>query len=149
MLRPIFRLMLGSFAAAFSICVCLAAAGAAQPTTYTLPSSLRWVTITPKGETSSYQYAMIRGRYTDACDNIIRTKFPAGFVYPWHTNEGFYAIFTVLQGTLVIGFDKNHGKSGERVLPAGSVVQGLASEPHYGRAIGETIFDVYTPCKSH
>jgi hypothetical protein len=57
-----------------------------------------------------------------------------------------YSISTILQGTLVIGFDKHHLASGERMMPAGSVVQGLATEPHYGRAIGETIFDVYIPC---
>jgi hypothetical protein len=91
---------------------------------------------------------MIRGKYTDACDNIIRTKFSDGFVYPWHTNDNVFSIYTVLQGTLVIGFDKNHAKSAERMLPAGSVMQGLGSEPHYGRAVGETIFDIYTPCKT-
>ena len=127
--------------------VCSIAASGAQRTTYTLPSTLHWVTETPKGGTSSFQYAMIRGKYTDACDNIIRTKFSDGFVYPWHTNDNVYAIYTVLQGTLVIGFDKNREKSAERVLPAGSVMQGLGSEPHYGRAVGETIFDVYTPCR--
>lgn len=116
-------------------------------TTYTVPSDLHWVSQTPKGGTSSFQYAMIRGAYADACDNIIRTKFPDGFVYPWHTNGDTYSIYTVIQGTLVIGFDKNHAKSAERVLPAGSVMQGLGSEPHYGRAVGETIFDIYTPCK--
>jgi hypothetical protein len=25
-------------------------------------------------------------------------------------------------------------------------MQGLKTEPHYGRAIGETIFDVFEPC---
>ena len=135
--------------AAFAVVagVCSIAASAAQPTTYTLPSSLHWITETPKGGTSSFQYAMIRGKYTDLCDSIIRTKFSDGFVYPWHTNDNFYGIYTVLQGTLIIGFDKNHAKSAERALPAGSVMQGLGSEPHYGRAVGETIFDVYLPCK--
>ncbi|HKE37555.1 MAG TPA: hypothetical protein VKB39_08985 [Candidatus Baltobacteraceae bacterium] len=145
MLRPTSAI----FAAAISASACVATATAAQPTTYTLPSNLHWITETPKGETSGFQYAVIRGKYTDACDSIIRTKFPAGYVYPWHTNDGFYALYTVLQGTLVIGFDKNHAKSAERALPAGSVMQGLGGEPHYGRAIGETIFDVYTPCKAH
>ena len=57
-----------------------------------------------------------------------------------------YDIYTVLQGTLVIGFDEHQARSRERALPAASVMQGLATEPHYGRAIGETIFDVYVPC---
>lgn len=116
-------------------------------TTYTVPSDLHWVSRTPKGATSSFQYAMIRGKFADACDNIIRAKFPAGFVYPWHTNGNIYSIYTVIKGTLVIGFDKHHAKSAERALPAGSVMQGLGSEPHYGVAIGETIFDIYTPCR--
>jgi len=122
-------------------------ARAAEPTTYTLPSNLHWRSVTPKGSSSSYLAAVIRGKYDDACDNIIRVKFPNGYVYPWHTNGNTYAIYTILQGTLVIGFDKKHAGSAERALPAGSVMQGLGSEPHYGRAVGETIFDVYTPCR--
>jgi hypothetical protein len=44
--------------------------------------------------------------------------------------------------TLVLGFDRQHRASGERFLPAGTIMQGLAEEPHYGRAIGETIFEI-------
>jgi hypothetical protein len=128
---------------------CFTTVASAAPTQYTLPSDLQWVARKPKGASEAFHYAMIRGKYTDACDNIFRMKFPDGFVYPWHTNNDVYSIYTVLQGTLVIGFDKNHAASGEKTLPTGSVMQGLGSEPHYGRAVGETIFDVYTPCKPH
>lgn len=76
----------------------------------------------------------------------VRNRFPNGYVFPYHVNN-VAAIYTVLSGTLVIGFEKNHSRAHERVLPAGSVLQGLATEPHYGRAIGETIFDVYIPCR--
>ena len=119
-------------------------AAAASQTTYTLPNQIHWIPDTGKGAGSFY--ARIRGRSSHDCDNLVRVKFPAGFIYPWHTNHNSYAIYTVLQGTLAIGFDKHHARSAERLLPAGSVMQGLGSEPHYGRAIGVTIFDVYTPC---
>jgi hypothetical protein len=79
------------------------------------------------------------------CDVLYRYRFPDGFVYPWHVNNE-YDIYTVLEGTLVIGFATRHAPSAERPLPAGSVMQGLKTEPHYGRAIGETIFDVFEPC---
>jgi len=115
-------------------------------TTYTLPQDVHWIPNTDKGAPTGASYAMLRGKYDDKCGQLIRDKFPNGFVYPWHTN-GVYGIYTILQGTLVLGFDKNHAKSGEKMLPAGTVLQGLTSEPHYGRAIGETIFDVYLPCK--
>jgi hypothetical protein len=71
-------------------------------------------------------------------------KFPSGYVFPMHVNNA-YMIFTVVKGTLVLGFDEQHLRSAERALPAGAVVQGLVTEPHYGRAIGETIFEVYGP----
>lgn len=142
-------MLLRPIAIASFIFVWFATAASASPTTYTLPSDLHWVAEKPKGAAGTFHYAVIRGKYTDACDNIIRTKFPDGFVYPWHTNDNIYSIYTVIQGTLVIGFDKNHAASAEKTLPTGSVMQGLGSEPHYGRAVGETIFDVYTPCKRH
>jgi hypothetical protein len=115
-------------------------------TTYTLPQDVHWVEDTTKGVPRGSYWAYIRGKSSDKCGQLIRIKFPDGFVYPWHTNHGEYDIYDVVKGTLVIGFDKNRAKSGERVLPAGSVMQGLGTEPHYGRAIGETIFDVYVPC---
>ncbi len=89
--------------------------------------------------------AYLRGKASDKCGQIERDKFPDGFVYPWHVN-GISGIFTILKGTLVIGFNKHHLTSAEKTLPAGSVMQGLATEPHYGRAVGETIFDVYLLC---
>lgn len=118
----------------------------ASQTTYTLPRNVHWIEDRSNGVQPGSYYAVLRGKEADKCDNIFRIKFPGGFIYPWHTNKNAYAIYTVLEGTLVIGFDRNHAKSAERVLPAGSVIQGLGSEPHYGRAIGETIFDVYFPC---
>ena len=124
-----------------------ARAASAAPTTYILPKDVHWIAYRQKGVPPGDYYAVLRGKYSDKCDNLVRIKFPNGFVYPWHTNGDVDAIYTVLEGTLVIGFDKSHSKSAERTLPAGSVMQGLGSEPHYGRAIGETIFDVYTPCK--
>ena len=72
-------------------------------------------------------------------------KFPSGYEYPMHVNHAYW-LFAILSGTLVLGFDRQHRKSGERFLPAGTIMQGLAEEPHYGRAIGETIFEIYAPC---
>lgn len=118
----------------------------AVQTTYTLPSQIHWIPQRGDGAKPGAVYAVLRGHENDACGQLIRDKFPDGFVYPWHVN-GVYGVYTILQGTLVIGFDKHHATSKERALPAGTVVQGLATEPHYGRAIGETIFDVYLPCK--
>lgn len=122
----------------------LAAVLTAQ-TIYTLPQNLHWIAITGKGVPSGASYALLRGKDPDACDSLVRNKFPNGYVYPWHVNHGS-AIYTVLSGTLAIGFDKHHSPAKERRLPAGSVMQGLATEPHYGRAIGETVFDVYILC---
>src|SRR5271170_817551 len=104
---------------------------AALATTYTLPSDVHWIPNTDKGAPSGALYAMLRGNYNDKCGQLIRDKFPAGYVYPWHAN-GVYGIYTILQGTLVIGFDKHHAKSAEKALPAGTVMQGLTNEPHYG-----------------
>jgi hypothetical protein len=136
-------------AAILMLSIAAQTARAAQPTTYVLPQGVHWIANTPKDATSAFHYAVLRGKYADKCDNIIRIKFPDGFVYPWHTNDNVYSIYTILKGTLVIGFDKNHARSAEWTLPAGSVMQGLGSEPHYGRAVGETIFDIYTPCNAH
>jgi len=116
------------------------------PTTYTLPQSLHWISDAGHGVPVGAYHVMLRGKDSDACGQVYRRKFADGFTYPWHVN-GVYGIYTVIQGTLVIGFDKNHNKAAEKVLPTGAVMQGLTSEPHYGRAIGETIFDVYVPCK--
>jgi hypothetical protein len=131
----------------FGFNVALLAATLAAQTIYTLPQDLHWIPTTGKGVSPGAFYAMIRGKDTDSCNTLVRNKFPSGYVYPWHTNDNIPSIYTVLSGTLVIGFDKNHSRAKERTLPAGSVMQGLGSEPHYGRAIGETVFDVYTPCR--
>ena len=123
-------------------------------TLYTLPHDVRWLPVTGKGVPSGATYAIVAGKPGSSrekgairgmCDVLYRYRFPDGFVYPWHVNNE-YDIYTVLKGTLVIGFDKNHSPSAERALPAGSVMQGLKTEPHYGRAVGETIFDVFEPC---
>lgn len=114
-------------------------------TIYTLPTEIHWIPDTTKGVPPGSYYAVLRGKDTDKCDWAVLVKFPDGFVYPWHVNH-MYDLYTILKGTLVIGFNKLHQKSGERALPAGSFMQGLADEPHYGRAIGETIFEVYRPC---
>ncbi len=74
----------------------------------------------------------------------MRNTFPNGYLFPWHVNH-VDAIYIVQSGTLIIGFDKHHSTANERALPAGSVMQGLATEPHYGRAVGQTTFDVYIP----
>lgn len=128
-------------------------------TVYTLPQDIRWLPVTGKGVPSGATYAIVAGKRPSRppsqgnaavrgmCDVVFRYKFPAGFVYPWHVNDE-YDIYTVLKGTLVIGFDKSHALSAERVLPAGSAMQGLKTEPHYGRAIGETVFDVFEPCNN-
>lgn len=111
-------------------------------TTYTVPQSIHWL----KDPTGSYSYATIFGKSGDKCGQITRAKFKDGYVYPWHVN-GNVSYATVLQGTLALGFDKNHAKSKEVLLPAGSTVEGLATEGHYARAIGETVFDIYIPCQ--
>ena len=126
-------------------------------TLYTLPHDVRWLPVTGKGVPGGATYAIVAGKaHSDRlshengairgmCDVVFRYRFPDGFVYPWHVNNE-YDIYTVLKGTLVIGFDKGHRTSAERALPAGSIMQGLKTEPHYGRAVGETIFDVFEPC---
>ncbi len=126
-------------------------------TLYTLPQGIRWMPVTGKGVPGGATYAIVAGKAPShqpslerrairgMCDVLFRYRFPDGFVYPWHVNNE-YDIYTVLKGTLVIGFDKSHSPSAERALPAGSVMQGLKTEPHYGRAVGETIFDVFEPC---
>ena len=118
---------------------------AASETQYTLPEKIRWIPQTSRGVPRSFYIAYLRGKEGDKCGQLLRVKFPDRFVYPWHVNNQ-YSIDTILQGTLVIGFDKHHLAAAERALPMGSVVQGLATEPHYGRAVGETIFDAYMPC---
>ena len=138
--------MLRHFSLLVLTAACLGATADAGPATlYTLPKDVHWIADTTKGVPPGSSYAVLRGKSTDKCGDLVRVKFPDGFVYPWHVNRG-YGIYTVLKGTLIIGFDKHHRKSAERALPEGSVVQGLHTEPHYGRAVGETIFDVYSPC---
>jgi hypothetical protein len=128
-----------------------ATASAAPQTTYTLPQDVHWIPLVGEGLRGGVRvpqgafYAYLRGKETDKCGQLVRIKFPDGFVYPWHVNHE-YDIYTILAGTLVIGFDEHHAPAAERALPADSIVQGLATEPHYGRAVGETIFDVYDPC---
>ena len=118
-----------------------ALADSAPKTLYTLPQDIRWLPDTQKPP-GSY-YAILRAAQ-DGCGELRIQKFPDGYTYPMHVNK-VYFIFTILKGTLVIGFDEHHLKSAERVLAAGSVMQGLVTEPHYGRAIGETVFEVYGP----
>jgi hypothetical protein len=127
----------------------LISAGAARAestkTIYTVPHDIHWLRRGPgAGPTGAY-YAYVRGKDGDPCDWASMEKFPDGYVFPMHVNHQ-YLLFTVIKGTLVIGFDKDHRASAERPLPAGSFMQGLATEPHYGRAIGETIFEIYAPC---
>jgi hypothetical protein len=129
---------------AFMFLMSASAAGAeSTATVYTLPQDIHWLP-EPDGPAGAY-YAYVRGKSGDKCDWAIMNKFSDKYVFPMHVNHGYY-LFTIIKGTLVIGFDKDHGTSGERQLPAGSFMQGLATEPHYGRAIGETIFEIYAPC---
>jgi len=114
-------------------------------TAYTIARDVDWLPATGNRLPAGSFYAIVRGKAGAKCDWMELDKFPDGFVYPWHVNHA-YLLFTVLKGTLVIGFDQHHLKSAERALPAGSIMQGLATEPHYGRAIGETIFEIYAPC---
>ena len=127
-------------------------------TLYTLPQDVHWMPVTGKGVRSGATYAIVagkvpshplslqRGAIRGMCDVLFRYRFPDGYVYPWHVNNE-YDIYTILKGTLIIGFAKSHAPSAERILPAGSVMQGLKTEPHYGRAVGDTVFDVYEPCR--
>jgi hypothetical protein len=111
-------------------------------TIYTLPQDIRWLPDREK-PAGSY-YAILHTAEEGGCGELRIQKFPDGYTYPMHVNN-VSRIYTVLRGTLVIGFDEHRLKSQERALPAGSVMQGLVTEPHYGRAIGETIFEVYGP----
>lgn len=120
----------------------------ASQTHYTVPREIRWIPQTLKGAPMGYFRADLRGTESNRCGELIRYKLPDGFFAPWHVNNQ-YAIYTVLQGTMILGFDRHHLASSERTFPAGSVIQGLATEPHYGRFIGETIFDYYVPCGMH
>jgi len=124
----------------------LAMAHADRPQTiYTTPDQVQWQEDKGTGVPPGSFFAILHGKESDACGQVYLVKFPDGFVYPWHVNNaaGYY---TVLKGTLVIGLDQNHLKTAERNLPAGSFMEGLATEPHYGRAIGETIFQFVSPC---
>lgn len=114
-------------------------------TAYTLPEQVQWQEDKGAGVPPGSFFAVLHGKESDACGQVYLIKFPDGFVYPWHVNN-VDGLYTVLKGTLVIGFGKNHAESGERLLPTGSFVDGLATEPHYGRAVGETIFEVVMPC---
>ncbi|HEX8807321.1 MAG TPA: hypothetical protein VF741_10235 [Candidatus Aquilonibacter sp.] len=114
-------------------------------TVYTLPSDIHWIRGTSPGDSGSFYYAYLRGKPTDKCDTLQLIKLSDGYQAHWHVNN-VPGIYTILQGTLVIGFDKQHKKSAERAFPTGSVIQGLATEPHYGHALGEVIFSAYTPC---
>jgi hypothetical protein len=127
--------------AVLALCASNALAGSAPKTVYTLPQDIRWLPDRQKPPGSFY--AILR-KAQDGCGELRIQRFPDGFTYPMHVNNADH-IFTVLKGTLVIGFDKRHLKSAERFLPAGSVMQGLVTEPHYGRAIGDTVFEVYGP----
>ena len=129
---------------AFLVCGSLTTALASE-TAITLPTDVQWAPVTEKGIPPGAYKAFIRGRESDKCGQLQLAKFTDGFVYPWHVNN-IYGIYTILKGTLVIGFDKHHAASGEKSLPAGTIMQGLATEPHYGRAIGETIFEIYWLC---
>ena len=114
-------------------------------TAYVLPADIPWKPDTTKGIPPGSYYAVLRGKESDACGQVFAEKFPGGFIYPWHVNHT-PALIVVVKGTLVIGFDKHFNPLSERTLPAGSVIQGLATEPHYGRAIGQTIFYAYALC---
>lgn len=120
-------------------------ARAATQTVYTLPQDIAWIPLRGTNVPAGAFYAILRGNESDKCGQVELKKFPDGFIYPWHVNRS-YDLYTILKGTLVIGFDKNHLKSAERALPAGSFMQGLTSEPHYGRAVGETIFETVDLC---
>lgn len=116
----------------------------AQPaieTSYTLPQDIRWVPDT--GKPPGAFYAMLRPE-RGGCGGLRIQKFADGYEFPMHVNNAYF-IFTIIKGTLVLGFNEHHLRSAERQLPAGSIVQGLVTEPHYGRAIGETIFEVFGP----
>lgn len=122
------------------------ASASSGPTVYTLPSDIAWQQ-PPAGSNvgPGVKIAFLRGTAGGQCDALFLWKFPNGQGMGWHVNGGDY-IFTILKGTLVVGFDRHHAKSAERAFPAGSVIQGLQSEPHYGRAVGETIFEGYKVC---
>ena len=121
------------------------AAAAGNGTIMTLPRDVVWIRDTSKNGPHGSYYAYLRGKRGDDCDWLRINKFPSGYEYPVHVNHAYW-LFTILSGTLVLGFDSQHRKSGERFLPAGTIMQGLAEEPHYGRAIGETTFEIYAPC---
>lgn len=117
----------------------------AQQTVYTLPQQVDWKPGIGKGLPTGSFEAVLRGKPSDNCGKVFLIKFPDRFFYPWHVNH-YYALYAILKGTLVIGFNKKHLRSAERALPAGSFVQGVATKPHYARAIGETIFQIVAPC---
>ena len=142
MRRALAGVLLG--AAAVACWAAKARADRAQ-TVYTMPNEIPWREDTGAGVPRGSYYAVMHGEESDACGQVYLVKFPDGFVYPWHVNDAA-GLYTVLKGTLVIGFDKDHAKSGERALPTGAIMDGLATEPHYGRAEGETIFEVVMHC---
>ena len=140
------RTLFGLVIAAVIVCGWVAMSRADRPqTVYTMPEQIQWTEDRGEGVLRGSFYALLHGKESDACGQVYLIKFPDGFVYPWHVNNAS-ALYTVLKGTLVIGFDKDQAKSGERVLPKGAVMDGLATEPHYGRAMGETMFEVVMHC---
>lgn len=122
-------------------CALRAAAEPAPQTIYTAPKDIKWL---PDLEKPPGAFFAILRPERDRCGGLRIQRFPNGYEFPMHVNK-VYLIFTIVRGTLVLGFDGHHLRSAERAFPAGSVVQGLVTEPHYGRAIGETIFEVYGP----
>lgn len=108
------------------------AARAGNGTIITLPRDVIWIRDTSKNDPHGSYYAYLR-------------DFPTVTSIPCTLTTHIW-LFTILSGTLVLGFDPQHRKLGERFLPAGTIMQGRAEEPHYGRAIGETIFEIYAPC---
>ncbi|MFY9663472.1 MAG: hypothetical protein WAL67_07470 [Candidatus Cybelea sp.] len=130
----------------YAIFAMLATSAIGAPvTTYTLPQDLNWKTYSGPDVGAGVQLAMLHGKLSDKCGALYLWKFPDGYVTPWHVNGG-YSIYTILKGTLVLGFGRRHAKVAERAFPPGSIIQGLGTEPHYGRAVGQTIFEVYDVC---
>lgn len=119
---PIMRAILIVLAIAFGN---LAAATAGQ-TYYTLPTDIHWVPDTTRGVPPGSFLAMLRGTYNDKCGELLRMKFPNGFVYPWHVNN-VYGIYTVLQGTLVLGFD----------APSALAREALSRRERWPRLVGQ------------
>jgi len=112
------------------------AAATAAPVTLT-PDSLHWVAGPAKGSLVS----ILVGNPNKSGNDIIRAKFPNGYINPPHYHAHPEYI-TVIRGTLLFGMGDTVNKAEAKVLPAGSFIMVPTGVHHWSIAQGETVEQV-------